>query len=89
MIILSIFNFILTNKTNIMFSKTNLISTVAGTLWTYFGGYFLWEVVGPYLFSSNEESNPEHVHLIIACLITAFAFSGSSSQSAPLVMAAQ
>ncbi|MDU8885129.1 hypothetical protein RXV94_03080 [Yeosuana sp. MJ-SS3] len=58
-----------------MFSKTNLISTLVGAIWTYFGGFFLWEVVGPYFFSSNEESNPEHLHLIIACLITAFAFS--------------
>lgn len=58
-----------------MFSKTNLISTVVGAIWTYFGGYFLWEVIGPSFFSSSNENDPEHLHLIIACLITAFAFS--------------
>ncbi|HMB99607.1 MAG TPA: hypothetical protein VKN14_01080 [Flavobacteriaceae bacterium] len=58
-----------------MFSKTNLISTLLGAIWLYFGGYFLWEVVGSSLFSSSQENNPEHLHLIIACLISAFAFS--------------
>jgi len=63
-----------------MFSKTNLISTVVGAIWLYLGGYFLWEVVGPYLFSSSEESNPDHIHLIIACLISAFAVSSIYSK---------
>jgi len=59
----------------IMFSKTNLISTIVNTVWLYFGGYFLWEVIGPNLFSSSEESNPDQMHLVIACLILSFAFS--------------
>lgn len=58
-----------------MFSKSNLISTIANTIWVYFGGYFLWEFLGPSLFEGHEESSPEQLHLIIACLISSFAFS--------------
>lgn len=58
-----------------MFTKTNLISTLAGSVWTYFGGYLLWEVIGSNLFSSPNESVPDQMHLIIACVISAFAFS--------------
>lgn len=58
-----------------MFSKTNLISTVVNTIWVYFGGYFLWEILGPTLFEGYKESSPDHLHLIISCLILSFAFS--------------
>jgi hypothetical protein len=58
-----------------MFSKTNLISTIVGSVWAYFGGYLLWEVIGPSLFSSTNDAVPDQMHLIIACVISAFAFS--------------
>ncbi|HEX9825698.1 MAG TPA: hypothetical protein VGA80_03795 [Flavobacteriaceae bacterium] len=58
-----------------MFSKTNLISTVVGAIWAYFGGYLLWEVIGSSLFSAPESPTPDQMHLIIACVISAFAFS--------------
>ena len=27
-----------------MFSKSNLISTLVGAIWAYFGGYLLWDI---------------------------------------------
>ena len=58
-----------------MFSKTNLISTLVGAVWAYFGGYLLWEVIGSSLFSNPGSNDPNTLHLIIACVISAFAFS--------------
>lgn len=58
-----------------MFSKTNLISTVVGALWAFFGGYLLWEIIGSSLFEAPGSDDANQLHLIIACLITAFAFS--------------
>jgi hypothetical protein len=58
-----------------MFSKTNLISTLVGTVWAYFGGYLLWEVIGSSIFEVSNDTSGDQLHLIIACLISAFAFS--------------
>jgi hypothetical protein len=58
-----------------MFSKTNLIATVVGTVWAYFGGYLLWEVIGSSIMESPGTNEAIQLHLIIACLISAFAFS--------------
>ncbi len=58
-----------------MFSKSNLISTVVGALWAYFGGMLLWDILGDSLFSKVNDSTPDQLHLIIACVILAFAFS--------------
>ena len=58
-----------------MFSKTNLISTLVGALWAYFGGYLLWEILGSSLFESPSDVTPDTLHLIIACVISAFVFS--------------
>ena len=58
-----------------MFSKSNLISTVVGALWAYFGGMLLWDILGASLFSKVNENTPDQLHLIIACVILAFAFS--------------
>jgi len=58
-----------------MFSKTNLISTVVGTIWAYVSGLLLWNYLGASLFS-NPSSNPgDTLHVIIACVISAFAIS--------------
>ena len=58
-----------------MFSKSNLISTVVGALWAYFGGMLLWNILGSYLFENTSDNTPDQLHLIIACVILAFAFS--------------
>jgi hypothetical protein len=58
-----------------MFSKTNLISTVVGAIWAYFGGWLLWGILGASLFSSPNSDPANQMHLIIACVISAFAVS--------------
>lgn len=58
-----------------MFSKTNLISTVVGAVWAYVGGMLLWDTIGSSLFSSPSTNVPDQLHLIIACVISAFAVS--------------
>ena len=58
-----------------MFSKTNLISTVVGAIWAYFGGWLLWGILGASLFSSPNSDPANQMHLIIACAISAFAVS--------------
>ena len=58
-----------------MFSKSNLISTLVGALWAYFGGNLLWDTIGSSLFENVNDAAPDQLHLIIACVISAFAFS--------------
>ncbi|WP_242131355.1 hypothetical protein [Aestuariivivens marinum] len=65
-----------------MFSKTNLISTLVGAVWSYVGGYLLWSMLGSSLFAGHEgtatglwKETPDQVHNIIAGVIMAFAFS--------------
>ena len=58
-----------------MFSKSNLISTVVGALWAFFGGKLLWEILGESLFSKVNDFEGDLLHLIIACVLSAFAFS--------------
>lgn len=58
-----------------MFSKTNLISTIVGAVWAYVGGMLLWDTLGSSLFSAPNTNVPDQMHLIIACVISAFAVS--------------
>ncbi|MCK5401933.1 MAG: hypothetical protein KAJ28_09900, partial [Flavobacteriaceae bacterium] len=58
-----------------MFSKSNLISTLVGAVWAYFGGYLLWDIIGSSLFENVNDNTADQLHLIIACVILAFAFS--------------
>lgn len=58
-----------------MFSKSNLISTVVGAAWAYFGGNLIWDTLGSSLLEGYEEATADQLHLIIACVIAAFAFS--------------
>jgi len=65
-----------------MFSKTNLISTVVGAVWSYVGGWLLWEKLGSSLFEGHEgtatgvwKEAPDQLHNIIAGVIVAFAVS--------------
>ncbi len=58
-----------------MFTKSNLISTLVGAIWAYFGGNLLWDTLGSSLFEGYKEATPDQLHLILACVFTAFAFS--------------
>jgi hypothetical protein len=65
-----------------MFSKTNLISTLVTALWAYLGGYLIWVIIATPLMEGHEgtatgvwKEIPDHLHLIIGCIIFAFAFS--------------
>lgn len=58
-----------------MFSKTNLISTVVGAVWAYVAGILLWQYLGASLFSAPSSNPGDTVHVIIACVISAFAIS--------------
>ena len=57
-----------------MFSKSNLVSTLVGGLWMYFGGYLLWDIIGSNLFENPGSAEADQMHLIIACIITAFVY---------------
>lgn len=65
-----------------MFTKNNIISTIVTALWAFFGGYFLWGILGESLMGGQEGSAtgvmkevPDFFHLAIGCLILALAFS--------------
>lgn len=65
-----------------MFTKNNIISTIVTGLWAFFGGYFLWGILGESLMEGQEGSAigvgremPDFLHLAIGCLILALAFS--------------
>ncbi len=65
-----------------MFSKANLTSTILVALWAYFGGWLLWGILSVDFFNDHLGSAtgvakeiPDMTHLIIGCLIIAFAFS--------------
>lgn len=58
-----------------MFSKTNLVSTVVGAVWAYIGGLLLWDTIGSSLFSSPNTNAGDQMHVIIACVISAFVIS--------------
>ena len=58
-----------------MFSKTNLIATVVGSVWAYLGGILLWGMLGSSLFSEPNTNTGDQVHVIIACLISTFVVS--------------
>ncbi|WP_242086550.1 hypothetical protein [Aestuariivivens sediminis] len=65
-----------------MFSKTNLVSTLVGAVWSYIGGYLLWIKLGSSFFAGHEgtatgvwKETPDLMHNIIAGVIVAFAFS--------------
>ncbi len=65
-----------------MFSKSNLISTVATTIWGFFGGYLLWGIIGDpllmdHLGSANVTTKemPDMMYLAIGCLLVGLFFS--------------
>lgn len=88
MIILYTFIFILTNNLIIMFSKTNLISTLATAVWGFLGGYLLWgmlvdpiltdHVMTQGLYRSDETIDT--IHLIIGCIVVGFVVSNIYSK---------
>ncbi len=65
-----------------MFSKSNLISTLVTALWAYFGGYLVWVIIATPLMEGHNgtatgvwKEAPDTLHLIIGCIVLAFAFS--------------
>ncbi|WP_228850432.1 hypothetical protein [Aegicerativicinus sediminis] len=64
-----------------MFSKPNIIATIATTLWAFFGGYLIWGIIGDPLLSNYVSGpdimreNPDYFHLLVGCLLMGFAFS--------------
>ena len=65
-----------------MFSKTNLISTLVTALWAYLGGYLIWVIIATPLMEGHEgtatgvwKETPDHLLLILGCVIFAFALS--------------
>ena len=65
-----------------MFSKTNLLSTLAAAIWAYLGGYLLWGILTVDFFNDHlgsatgvMKNPPDMFHLIIGCIIVAFVFS--------------
>ena len=64
-----------------MFSKTNLIATAATALWSFFGGYLLWGIIGDPMLKNHLGSAtgvmkdvPDFGILALGCLISAFLF---------------
>jgi len=65
-----------------MFSKANIISTIVATVWGFAGGYLLWGILADPVLQDHMGSvtgfmkdPPDFIHLILGCLIQAFAFS--------------
>lgn len=64
-----------------MFSKTNLVSTLATAVWGYLGGWILWGMItDPILVDYNSataimKEMPDMVHLILGCIFSGFFFS--------------
>ena len=61
-----------------MLSKTNVIAYVLGSLWTYFGGFILWGLIGDPLLKNHLGSatglmkeEPDHLFLLLGCIILA------------------
>ena len=71
-----------------MFSKTNLISTLATAVWGFLGGYLLWGIlVDPILKDHvmtqdlyRSDENMDMIHLVIGCIVVGFAISNLYSK---------
>ena len=73
----------------IMFSKTNLISTFVTAIWAFAGGYLLWGIIAEPLLADHMMSGlmkevPDFLFLAVGCLIMAFAFSTIYSKGCSL-----
>ena len=64
-----------------MFSRTNLISTLATAVWGFLGGYLLWGLIGDPILKNHMNiselmrETPDMVILGLGCLVVGFAFS--------------
>ncbi|MCB0456259.1 MAG: hypothetical protein R2776_05590 [Flavobacteriaceae bacterium] len=66
-----------------MFSKSNLISTLATAVWAYLGGWVLWGMIGDKMLADHmlvqnlmrPEDQIDMIHLIIGCIVVGFFFS--------------
>ena len=75
------YSYLITKLFN-MFSKANIISTIVATIWGFAGGYLLWGVLADPILQDHMgavtgvmKDPPDFIHLLIGCLIVAFAFS--------------
>jgi hypothetical protein len=76
-------NLLTTNqKIKIMFSKSNIISTLVTAVWGYLGGWVIWGMIfDPILGDHSGNATgvmremPDMVHLIIGCILVGFIFS--------------
>lgn len=65
-----------------MFTKTNLVSTIAAAIWSMMGGFLLWGILAESFMKDHMgtatdviRENPDFAVLAVGCLIQAFAFS--------------
>lgn len=65
-----------------MFTKTNLIATIAAAIWSMMGGYLFWGILGEKFMDNHMGSatgvmkeNPDFGILAMGCLIQGLAFS--------------
>ena len=64
-----------------MFSKSNIISTIVTAIWGFGGGYLLWGILGETYLADHVMTDgimkemPDMIHLVLGCIIQAFAFS--------------
>lgn len=70
-----------------MFSKSNLLASLVGGIFIFFGGYLLWGMLMADFFAQHAGSatgvnkeNPEFVILAIGCLLEAFFISSVYSR---------
>ena len=64
-----------------MFSKANLISTLAATVWGVGGGFLLWAIIGDPIMAEHMlmegimKDPADMMHLVLGCLVQGLAFS--------------
>jgi hypothetical protein len=64
-----------------MFSKANLISTLAATIWGVGGGFLLWAIIGDPIMAKHMlmegimKDPPDMMYLVLGCFVQGFAFS--------------
>jgi thiamine transporter ThiT len=69
-------------KIQIMFTKTNLISTIVAAIWSFMGGFLFWGILAEDFMNNHlgtatgmGKEMPDFGLLAFGCLVQAFAFS--------------
>ncbi|MBT8253418.1 MAG: hypothetical protein KJN68_05550 [Bacteroidia bacterium] len=65
-----------------MFSRTNLLATLAATIWGVLGGFLLWGIIADPILNDYMgtatgvmRETPDFLYVVLGSLFTAFAFS--------------